>query len=351
MVSKLIFDRKNILVLGGAGFIGSHLMDHLIEDNKVICIDNFSSGNERNIDHLLAHPNFRFIKHDMSLPITLEDFVELEDFRIEFQGIQEIYNLACPTSPKAFAKNVLANVLANSYAVKNGLDLALRYQAKFLHLSSAVVYGERSDHLRRIREDELGVVNQLSERASYDEGKRFAETIVKTYHDIFQLDAKIARVFRVYGPRMPLDEGHMIPDFILAALDNRDLVIYGDANFRTSLCYVDDCVSGMLKLMQSNQAGPINIGSDIDLPLMDVAAKIIAETGSTSRFTMADPLLFMTPLMLPDITLARETLTWMPLTTLENGLRKTINDLQATRGLKHMDPYSAEELAANNQAN
>ncbi|MEI6378402.1 MAG: NAD-dependent epimerase/dehydratase family protein [Candidatus Falkowbacteria bacterium] len=337
MGSKLIFDKKNILVLGGAGFIGSHLMDFLVKESKIICIDNFSSGSERNIDHLLSNSNFRFIKHDMALPIILEDYSELADFKVEFQGIQEIYNLACPTSPKDFAKNRLANVLANSYVVKNGLDLALRYQAKYLHFSSSVVYGQRSSNEKRVMESEEGAVDQLSDRASYDEGKRFAETMIKTYHDIFEIDAKIARIFRIYGPRMPLEEGHMIPDFITNAMDNKDLFIYGDANFSTSLCYIDDCISGVVKLMSSDLFGPVNIGSDIDIKIIDVANKIIADTGSSSQVVLADPLLFMTPLALPDITLAREALTWMPLVTVENGLRKTIKDLEANRGVKGME--------------
>ena len=336
MPSKLIFDKKNVLVLGGAGFIGSHLMDHLIEDNKIICIDNFSGGNERNIDHLLSHPNFRFIKHDMALPITLEDFSELADFKIEFQGIQEVYNLACPTSPRDFSKNRLATILANSYVIKNSLDLALRYQAKYLHFSSSVVYGQRLSSDKRVGEMEMGAVDQLSDRASYDEGKRFAETMIKTYRDVFEIDAKIARIFRVYGPRMPLEEGHMIPDFITNAMDGNDLIIYGNVEFSTSLCYIDDCISAVLKLMASDMFGPVNIGSDIDIKIIDVARRIIDETGSSSKLIFADPMLFMTPLVLPDITLAREALTWMPLVTLENGLRKTIKDLQANRGLKSM---------------
>lgn len=336
MTAKLIFNQKNVLIIGGAGFIGSHLADRLVDECKIICVDNFSSGTEKNIDHLLAHPNFKFIKHDMSLPLNLEDFTELEDFRIEFQGVQEIYNLACPTSPKYFDKNKLANVLANSYVVKNALDLALRYSAKLMHFSSSVVYGKREDNFKHIKESDIGLIDHLSERASYDEGKRFAETMVKTYREIYKVDAKIIRLFRIYGSRMSMGEGHMIPDFVEAALDNKDLIIYGDKNFSTSLCYIDDCLSGILKVMETDLFGPFNIGSDIDLKIVAVAEKIIAETNSSSKILFEKQLIFMTQLPLPDISLAREVLAWMPLTTLENGLKKTIIDIQANRNIRSL---------------
>ena len=339
MSQKFIFDKKNVLILGGAGFIGSHLCAKLLEDNKVICVDNFSSGTERNIDHLLSDPNFKFIKHDLAKPIILEEFTELADFRIEFQGVQEIYNLACPTSPKHFTKNRIASLLANSYVLKNGLDLALKYQAKFLHFSSSVVYGGRLDDSHRVSEEEIGLVDMLSDRAAYDEAKRFAETMVKTYRDVYNLDTKILRLFRVYGPHMPLDEGHMIPDFISAALDDRDLIIHGDPSFSSSYCYVADCVSAAIRMMDSTQAGPINIGSDINLNIEDLAKKIIAMLESESKISYDKAMLFMTPLALPNITEARELLGWMPLVTLENGLQKTIDNLRASKGLKSVNYY------------
>lgn len=334
MPGKFIFEKKNVLVLGGAGFIGSHLCDRLIEDCKVICVDNLFSGTERNIDHLLANSNFKFIKHDMALPLNLEDYTELAEMRIEFQGIQEIYNLACPTSPKFFDRNKVANVLANSYVVKNALDQALKYQAKLLHGSSSVVYGERHDEWERVKEEQVGLVDHLSERASYDEGKRFAETMIATYGSVFNLDIKIARLFRIYGPRMAFNEGHMIPDFVAAALNNDHLVIFGDENFKTSLCYIDDCVSGLMKLMASDIKTPVNIGSDIDLHLVDVASRVIEMTNSTSSIEHSEALLFMTSLALPDISIARDRLSWLPLVTLDNGLKKTIEDLRATKNLK-----------------
>jgi len=337
MARKVIFDKKNVLIIGGAGFIGSHLCDALINDNKVICIDNFVSSSEKNIDHLLANPNFKFVKHDFAKPLNLEEFTELDDFKIEFQGIQEIYNLACPTWPLSFDKNRLNNLLANSYVVKNGLDLALKYQAKYMHFSSAVVYGGRWDDFSRVPEDKLGIVDQLSLRSSYDEGKRFAESLVKAYKDVYQVDAKIVRPFRIYGPRLPLDQGFMIPDFISQALENKDLVVYGDATFKSSFCYIDDCLSAILKFMATDEFGPLNIGSDIDINITDIAKKVIEKVGSTSKIEYTKPLLFMTSLALPDLTRAKEILGWMPMVTFNNGLDKTIADLRNQKRRKTMD--------------
>ncbi|MBA3047119.1 GDP-mannose 4,6-dehydratase [Patescibacteria group bacterium] len=336
MIKRTIFDKKNVLVTGGAGFAGSHLCDELIKTCKVICLDNFSTGDERNIDHLLEDPNFAFIKHDISEPIDLDKLPELQKFKIQFQGIQEIYHLACPTSPVHFKKNIIATILANSYGVKNALDLAKKHEAKFLHFSSSVVYGARRDGNSKISEEDLGIVDFLSDRSSYDEGKRFAETMVVNYKKFYNVDAKIARLFRVYGPRMKMDEGLMIPDFISNGLDNKDLEIFGDKDFYSSLCYVSDAVDASIKMMESESAGPINIGSDIDVKISDVAQKIISMLGSKSKITYADKLLFMTPLCLPNITKAREELGWMPVMTLEKGLEKTVNDLRANKGLKGM---------------
>lgn len=338
-MKQAIFDKKNVLVIGGAGFLGSHICDELIKSAKVICIDNFSSGDEKNIDHLLSHPDFRFIKHDMSEPIKLESFQELEAFKIEFQGIQEIYNLACPTAPIHFQKNRVENLLANSYAVKNALDLAVLYKAKIMHFSSSVVYGARDNRNGLVKEDDIGTVDMLSDRCSYDEGKRFAESMVKTYKDIYGIDAKIIRMFRAYGPRMPLDQGHMLPDFISNALDNEDLVIYGDKDFSSSFCYVSDCLDAVFKMMQSDLFGPINIGSDQDVNVTDMANQIIKMLGSKSKVAYAEKMLFMTPLKLPDISKARDLLGWMPLVSLEAGLEKTIADLRANKGIKRIGAY------------
>jgi len=334
MSKRAIFDKKNVLVIGGAGFVGSHLCDRLIENNKVICLDNFLTGDERNIDHLLSDPNFEFIKHDMVEPIDLEKLPELQKFKIEFQGIQEIYNLACPTSPKDFEKNKIATILASSYAVKNALDLAVRYQAKIMHFSSSVVYGPRLDGQAKIKESEIGKVDFLSERSCYDEGKRFSETMVENYRRVYNLDAKVARLFRIYGPRLKLNEGNLIPDFINSALENSDLTILGDENFSSSLCYVSDCIDACIKLMESSANGPFNIGSDVDINLTKICEMIIKILDSKSAIKYADKHLFISELCLPDITRAKEELGWMPIVTLENGLKKTIDDLRANKGLK-----------------
>ena len=335
MAKQVIFDKKNILVAGGAGFIGSHLCDELVKDNKVICVDDFSTGSERNIDHLLANPNFSFINHDLAKPLDLESLSDLKKFKVEFQGLQEIYNLACPMSPKNFMDNRLSILLANSYVVKNLLDLAVKYSARFLHFSSSVVYGGRkSDQpLLKVRENQLGAVDQLSARSAYDEGKRFSETMVANYRSIYGIDAKIMRLFRIYGPRMEADDRQMIPDFIINSLDNLDIIIHGGPEFSSSFCYITDAIDAIDKFMKSDLSGPINIGSDVDIKLADLAALIIKETGSQSKIQHGERELFMSELNLPDIHYAKNELGWMPVVTLENGLKKTIFDIKAHKKL------------------
>jgi UDP-glucuronate decarboxylase len=323
-----------VLVVGGAGFIGSHLCDELIKTCKVICLDNFSTGSERNIDHLLADPDFTFLRHDMSEPIDLENEQSLQKFKIQFQGIQEIYNLACPTSPKNFHENREASLMSNSYAVKNVLDLTRKYEAKLMHFSSSVVYGPRRTLNGKIKEDDIGQVDCLSQRACYDEGKRFAETFIWTYKDIYSLDVKIVRIFRTYGPRMPLNDNQMIPDFVSDALDGKDLTIFGSESFSSSFCYVSDVVDAVLKMMETDLSGPFNIGSDVDISIAKVAAKIIDLTGSSSKVVYSDPQFFMSELPLPDITKISNELGWMPVVTLDNGLKKSIDELRASKGLK-----------------
>jgi UDP-glucuronate decarboxylase len=334
MAKRAIFEKKNVLVVGGAGFIGSHLCDELIKTSKVICLDNFSTGNERNIDHLFAEPDFAFLRHDLSQPIDLENEQSLQKFKIQFQGIQEIYNLACPNSAKNFQKNCEATLMANSYVIKNVLDLAKKYEAKVLHFSSSVVYGPRRDGNPKIKEDDIGVVDFLSERACYDEGKRFAETFIHTYRETYGVDAKILRIFRTYGPRMPLNDNQMIPDFVSAALDNKDLIIYGDEGFTSSFCYVSDVIDAALKIMETDFVGPMNVGSDVDIKLADLAQRIIDQIGSQSKIVYEASHFFMTELCLPDITEATNSLGWLPIVTLDKGLEKTIAELRASKGLK-----------------
>lgn len=333
MPTKAIFEKKNVIVTGGAGFIGSHLCDELVKTSKVICIDNFVSGDEENIDHLLQHPDFQFIKHDVNQPLDLESLAELEKFKVQFQGIQEIYHLACPTLPKDFEETCVETALTNSVGTRNALEFAVKYKAKFLLTSSSVVYGARDPKNPMFTESQNGLIDQLGPRACYDEGKRFAETLTKTYADAYNLDAKIARIFRTYGTRMRLNTGQMLPDFVSSALENKELVIYGDDQFSSSLCHVSDLVQGLLKMMKSGEAGPMNFGSDVDVKLSDVAKKVIGLTGSTSTIVFKEPLLFMSPLGLPDITLAKERLGWFPVVLLDEGIQGAIDYFKAHKSI------------------
>lgn len=336
MPKKVIFDKKIALVLGGAGFIGSNLCDELLKTSKVICIDNFSTGNEKNIDHLLSEPDFEFIRHDMTEPIALDNLPGLQKFKIKFQGIQEIYNLACPMSVKNFSNNKIATLLASSLATKNALDLAMQYNASILHFSSSVVYGPRGSENLKLKESDITNVDFLSARSAYDEGKRFAETMVINYQRENGIKAKIVRLFRIYGPRMPLGDGQMLPDFIDNASDNINLTIFGDKDFASSFCYISDCIDACLKMINSDFVGPINIGSDVDVNLTDVANKVIALLGSKSGVDYAEKKEFMTPLCLPDISMARDKLGWLPVVPLEKGLKATIHHIKADRGIKNV---------------
>jgi UDP-glucuronate decarboxylase len=319
-----VFQKKNVLVLGGAGFIGSHLCDRLVADNQVICIDNFISGRQENISHLMQNENFIFLREDLNNLVDLEKYPELERFQVKFQGVQEIYNLACPTSPKDFTKNTVITALTNGLGTIRALDLAVKYKAKFLHFSSSVVYGQRQDSDPMMKENKFYPLSPLTPRACYDEGKRFAETLIFTYKNFYNLDTKILRIFTTYGPRMPLFVGHMIPDFIVAALDDRPLTIYGDENFTTTLCHINDVIDAVCKMMASAEAGPYNIGNPKEYKIVDLAKMIIKMTNSKSEIIFADPLMFMSRLGIPDISLAKERLEWFPVVTLEKGLEATV---------------------------
>lgn len=328
MVTEVpIFEKKNVLVTGGAGFIGSHLCERLLREAKVICIDDFSNSQIRNIEHLLQYPDFEFIKFDVNQPIDLGAFPELDKFRVKFQGIQEVYHLACPTSPKNFENLKVHSLWANSRAMLSTLDLALKYKAKYLFASSSVVYGDATDDHKFFAEgDEAQKLNHLSPRGCYDEGKRFAETCVETYRQVYHLDAKIARIFTSFGPRMKLRDGLLIPDFILNAIDGKDLVIYGDETLEQTLCFVTDTVDGLVRLMgMPPELSIVNLGSDVPLKMVDVAKKIIELTHSTSQIKFEAPLVFLTRKGTPDLRRAKEDLGWLPLVRLEDGLQRTID--------------------------
>ncbi len=334
-MNEAVFDKKNILVTGGAGFIGSHLCEKLLaEGARVICVDNLISSALNNIDFLLKNPDFEFIRQDISTPLTLENFPELERFKVAFQGIQEVYHLACPMSPKDFEKTRMQVLYANSLGTKNALDLALKYRARVLFASTSSVYGPRPADNHFIKESELGMVDTLGPRCSYDEGKRFAESACQTYRQVHQLDVRIARIFRTFGPRQRLFSGEMVPDFIVQALDGKDLELYGDETFTTSLCYVTDLVDGIMKLMAMDQdIGPVNLGSDTDIPLVDVVQRILEMTNSSSKMSFQPSLTFMTPLGLPDLSKAKEKLGWMPLVPLDEGLKRIIDYTVAMKQL------------------
>ena len=325
-------EKKNILVTGGAGFVGSHLCDRLVKENNVICLDALIGGSVENIRQLLPNTNFRFIKYNLSEGIPeLEKMTELRDWKIEFYGIQEIYHLACPTSAKNFDALKIETLKANSLGVYNILELAKYYKSKILLGSSSVVYGPRKGDNLYFKEEDKGEVNLLSPRACYDEGKRFAEAAFMTYHQFYGLETKIARLFRTYGPREMLFDGQMVPDFFLQALTNKPLIIYGDETFSTSLCYVADIVEGLCRLMDSNETEPVNFGGATNIRLVDLASKIIELTGSSAKIEFREPLLFMTPLGLPDISKAKEKLEWFPVTTLEEGLKQSLAYTKAHR--------------------
>ncbi len=334
MPTPPLFEKKNILVTGGAGFIGSHLCEELLKEGRVICLDSFITSQESNIDGLLKNTDFEFIKHDINVPFDPESFPELARFRVKFQGIQEIYHLACPTSPRKFEQYKMQTLYANSTGMKNVLDLAVRNKSRVVFSSTSVVYGNRPADGHLFREEEWGSGDPLSPRACYDEGKRFAETVCATYEQVHGLDVRIARIFRTYGPRLALFDGQMIPDFVTNALDGKDLEIYGDESFRTSLVYVSDVVTGLRKMMVAPLGiGPVNFGSDSDVPLMEVARHVIELTGSSSKIVFKPAMLFMSQLGLPDLSKAKEKLGWLPLVTLDDGLKRAIEYTMANKQL------------------
>jgi UDP-glucuronate decarboxylase len=319
--------KKNILVTGGAGFIGSHLCDELVKYNHVICVDNFITGSEKNIDHLLRNPDFKFIRHDITEPLKLENFPELKDFKIELQGVQEIYNLACPTSPREYNNMPIETLLANSFGTYNMLVLAKKYSAKFLHLSTSAIYGEVKES-GQVREDNPGIVNPVGPRSCYNEGKRFAESLVANFHTKEGVDTKIARVFNTFGPRMRLDDGRMIPDFINNALNNKTVSVYGAENEMGSYCFVEDLIDGVTRLMASELNLPVNLGSDHPIYVGELAKKIVELCGSTSTLEFKEHLPYTSSQIIPDISLAKESLGWFPMISLIDGLAKTIENMK-----------------------
>jgi nucleoside-diphosphate-sugar epimerase len=332
MADETIFDKKNILVIGGAGFIGSHLCDEIVKEAKVVCLDNFLTGDDNNISHLLQDPNFEFINHDITTQIDLAKRPELENFKIEFQGVQEIYFLSSPASPRAYGQYPIETMMVNSIGLYNALQMAVEYKAKFIYVSSPVVYGEVKEG-QKVKEDYRGVVDQLGPRASYTEAKRFGETMVNNYKTKFNIDAKIARVFNCYGTRMQLDDGRMIPELIRSAIHGKDLVVYGGESDVASYLYVNDLIQALVKMMDSGESGPLNIASDAKYKFSEVAQKVVEISGSKSSITYNDREPIMSTQILADIVVAKESLGWFPITLLDEGLEETIEYLSAQRGV------------------
>lgn len=326
-------EKKIALVTGGAGFIGSFLCAELLKsDYRVICIDDFATGSVHNIDPFLRNVDFQFIRVDINEKFDLESFAELEPFKIAFKGINEIYHLAVPTSIKNFNSLKEKTLLTSSVGTRHILDLAVKYKSKILLSSSSVVYGPRKEDTKVFNENDIGCVDHLTPRACYDEGRRFAETMFYTYGEVHKIDYKIARIFRTYGPRMPLFDGQQIPDFVLHALNNEDVIINGTEEFKTSLVYVTDIVDGLRRLMEYNgEERVMNFGSDQDLRLIDVAQKVIDMTESKSHIRFEEQLAFLSELGLPDTSLAKEKLGWLPVVRLEDGLQKTIEYIRANK--------------------
>ncbi len=331
MASRTVFERKNILVTGGAGFIGSHLCDALVKEHHVICMDNFSTSTVSNIEHLLQNPNFEFINHDITQPFDLLSYPELERFKVKFQGIQEIYHLACPISKRHFEQFKIATVLTNSIGVKHVLDVAVANQAKVLYASSSVLYGPKRDK-QYVSETDPCMIDHLTSRGAYDEGKRFSEAILQTYADVYNLDVKIARIFRTYGTRMKLFDGNLLPDIINNALDGTDVELSAPEDAKISMCYVSDIVDGMIRHMNTPvDITVVNLGSDQDMYLSSIAAMVAKLVDSPSRIRfMTSSQTFHEP-ALPDLTKARQILGWIPLVRVEDGLRQMIDYARSHR--------------------
>ncbi len=303
--------RNRVLVTGGAGFLGSHLCDRLIKDgNDVICLDNLFTGSKDNIRHLLGNPYFEFIRHDITQPVYIE--------------CDQIYNLACPASPKWYQKDPIYTFQTSVYGAMNCLGLAKRTGARVLQASTSEIYGDPDIHPQP--ESYWGNVNTIGIRSCYDEGKRAAETLFFDYHRKHDIEIKVMRIFNTYGPRMDTGDGRVVSNFIVQALNGEDITIYGDGEQTRSFCYVDDLIEGMVRLMNSRAefTGPVNIGNPGEFSIRELADLIIELTGSKSKI-INKPLPSDDPKQRkPLIDLARKELTWEPSVQLREGLVRTI---------------------------
>ncbi len=302
---------KRILVTGGAGFLGSHLCERLLnESNEVICLDNYFTGQKSNVVHLLKNPYFELVRHDVTTPFFIE--------------VDEIYNLACPASPVHYQYNPIKTVKTSVMGAVNMLGLAKRIRAKVLQASTSEVYGDPEVHPQQ--ESYWGHVNPIGPRACYDEGKRCAETLFVNYHQQNKVRIKIIRIFNTYGPRMHPNDGRVVSNFIVQALQGNDITMYGDGLQTRSFQYVDDLIEGMTRLMNTGDdfTGPVNIGNPGEFTMLELAEKIIQQTKSKSKIIHM-PLPADDPMQRkPDITLAKKVLNWEPKINLDEGLERTI---------------------------
>ena len=307
----MIVNPKKVLVTGGAGFLGSHLCERLInQENDVICVDNLYTGTKKNIEHLLNRPNFEFIRHDGTFPLYLE--------------VDEIYNLACPASPVHYQHDPVQTIKTSVHGAINMLGMAKRLNAKILQASTSEIYGDPEVHPQN--ESYWGKVNPIGIRSCYDEGKRCAETLFFDYHRQYGLNIKVARIFNTYGPQMHPNDGRVVSNFIVQALKNEKITIYGDGNQTRSFCYVDDLIDGFLLMMNTSDSlsGPINLGNPVEFTINQLANKVVKLACSKSEISYL-PLPKDDPKQRkPDINLAETKLSWSPKVDLENGLLKTI---------------------------
>jgi Nucleoside-diphosphate-sugar epimerases len=304
--------RKRILITGGAGFIGSHLCERLLEEgNEVICVDNFFTGSKENIKHLLGNPYFEVLRHDITFPLYVE--------------VDEIYNLACPASPIHYQFDPVQTTKTSVMGAINMLGLAKRLKIRILQASTSEVYGDPTVHPQK--EDYWGNVNPIGPRACYDEGKRCAETLFFDYYRQHNLDIKVVRIFNTYGPRMLPNDGRVVSNFIVQALKGEDITVYGDGSQTRSFCYIDDMVDGIIKMMNSPKGftGPVNLGNPSEFSILELAEMILKLTKSKSKIVFK-PLPQDDPKQRqPDITLAKSRLNWEPKVNLEDGLKETIS--------------------------
>jgi UDP-glucuronate decarboxylase len=307
----MAIERKTVLVTGGAGFLGSHLCDRLLEaGHDVICLDNFFTGSKRNIEHLIGNPRFELVRHDVTFPLYVE--------------VDEIYNLACPASPIHYQHDPVQTTKTSVHGAINMLGLAKRLRCRILQASTSEVYGDPSMHPQR--EDYWGNVNPVGPRSCYDEGKRCAETLFFDYFRQHRLDIKVARIFNTYGPRMHPNDGRVVSNFVIQALRGEPITIYGDGRQTRSFCYVEDLIDGLIRLMGSSSGftGPVNLGNEGEFTIRHLAETIIALIGSSSKLEFR-PLPQDDPKQRrPDIALAQRELGWEPRVPLATGLKSTI---------------------------